>query len=504
MPTISEIQPTKAGVEDDFFKKANVQGVGIGRKTVKGQKTDELSIVVFVRKKKDVPAKDRIPKTVKGVKTDVVEREIVLHPRWVPVTDLHPSVDAGNYATLQGGISIGPCRSVYIGGADVACQGVPAAGWYVFVGTLGAMVRDNTTNDPMLLSNFHVMCVDDNWTAGDTIAQPSLVDGGACPADVVATLARASLGGQVDCAVARRTARTSQCRIVDIGWVDGTATAVLNQHVRKRGRTTELTHGIVDTLSLTVDIDYCNGLGVVRLTNQIGIDVDTSQSAVFGQGGDSGSVVVDDSRRVVGLYFAGDATGTYGVANPIAPVLTALDVSMCIGGVKKFEKELPKEILKDIVKEPKEFKERIKEYIKEKDLIKDYIKEKERFKDYKEPKEIYEVKEFVEGGKELVEGGKEFVEGGKNLVDSGKGFMEGDIPGKPGEGGIIDRIRSLEGAVSQLSHFIQAAHRPDLSRGALAGEPDQGLQGTKGQMEKQAQDAKQAKDVKDVEKLRES
>src|SRR5262249_21354370 len=154
--------------------------------------------------------------------------------------------------------------------------------YYVFVGTLGAFVRDNVSGAEMMLSNFHVMCVDNGWAVGDQMAQPARPDGGSCPGKVVGTLQRASLGGSVDCAVSNHTARGYKCSIVDIGNVAGTDTATVGLAVRKRGRTTGLTHGTVDTTTLTVKIDYCNGLGSVTLTNQIGIKVDPAQSAKFG------------------------------------------------------------------------------------------------------------------------------------------------------------------------------------------------------------------------------
>jgi hypothetical protein len=65
---------------------------------------------------------------------------------------------------------------------------------------------------------------------------------------------------------------------------------------------------------------------------------------VFLLGGDSGSAVVDDNRRVVGLAFASneevkDANGNVilpegaiGTANPIQAVLDTLDVRLCQGG----------------------------------------------------------------------------------------------------------------------------------------------------------------------------
>ena len=72
---------------------------------------------------------------------------------------------------------------------------VPSAGWYITVGTLGAIVNDNVTGNKMLLSNFHVMCVDTGWSVGDTMTQPSRVDGGSCPTGVVAGIGRTGAAG---------------------------------------------------------------------------------------------------------------------------------------------------------------------------------------------------------------------------------------------------------------------------------------------------------------------
>ena len=57
--------------------------------------------------------------------------------------------------------------------------------------------------------------------------------------------------------------------------------------------------------------------------------MDSSQSTAFGNSGDSGSVVVNASNEIIGLYFAGTEDGSYGVANRIDPVLAALNVSLC-------------------------------------------------------------------------------------------------------------------------------------------------------------------------------
>ena len=73
----------------------------------------------------------------------------------------------------------------------------------------------------------------------------------------------------------------------------------------------------------------------MTLTNQIGIEVDPAQSPVYSRSGDSGSVVVNDECKVIGLHFAGGDEGRYGVANPIQAVLDTLDVRMCTGQTGK-------------------------------------------------------------------------------------------------------------------------------------------------------------------------
>ena len=313
MEPLFEMRKVKKASEADILNMPGITGMDIGYKYVRGMKTGDLAIRVFVEEKKDVPEKERIPKMIKGVQTDVIQRKFVLHPLRLRAVDIEVKTDAGRYDPLKGGISIGSCRVI---------------DGYVYVGTLGAIAKDNATGHAMLLSNFHVMCIDDKWKVGDKMAQPSQVDNGLCPADVVGELQKASLGGKVDCAVAKHTAHDPACEIVDIGNVTGIAAADVDMAVRKRGRTTRLTYGKVDTIDLTVKIDYEDGLGIKILTNQIGIEPDSERNTMFGDSGDSGSVVVDDDCKVVGLYFAGSEDG-YGVANPIQAVLDALNVSIC-------------------------------------------------------------------------------------------------------------------------------------------------------------------------------
>jgi hypothetical protein len=467
----------KESVEHDFLKQPNVTGVAVGYKYVRGKRTDQVSVQVFVKeKKKVVPKAEMVPPEINGVPTDVIERTFKLHPAMKKVLELEIMADTGTYSPVKGGISIGPCRAI---------------GGFVFAGTLGVPVRDRATGNPLLLSNFHVMAVDTGWSVGDQMTQPSRVDTGSCPGGVVGTLLRAVLTSSVDGAVCTLSGRGSACEIVDIGAVNGTNTAALNMAVRKRGRTTGLTFGTVDSISLSVNVDYGDGIGAKTLTNQIGLQPDTSKNPKFGDHGDSGSVVVDSSGRVVGLYFAGSDDGS-GVANPIAAVLDALNIDLCTG----------KSILKDL----KDRKIEIKEHKREKPELKEAKHEKPEIKEKREKIEKPEIKESKEIKFEKLEKPEikekvEIFEGGPKIPDTDpKGPREGpQIPGIPtqpggplmGSGSLEERVAQLEATLGTLTAFIGPELRPELSSGALIGEPD--FQKTSQELHKQAADAAQAK-----------
>jgi hypothetical protein len=267
---------------------------------------------------------------------------------------------------------------------------------------MGAIVRDNATGNPLMLSNFHVMCVDTGWHAGDQMAQPARNDGGACPGSAVGGIVRATLGGTVDCAVADITAsRGNACEIIDVGAINGTGTASIGLAVRKRGRTTALTYGTVDSIDLTVSIDYGDGLGTQTLHGQIGIKPDPAHSAKFSDHGDSGAVVVNASNQVIGLNFAGDPTG-HAIANPIADVLTALNISMCTSKpIIKEHKELKSEI-KEIKEKPEKLEKPEHKELKEKPEKPEHKEHKEKAEKLEKP-EIKEHKEHKEHKPEIKE-----------------------------------------------------------------------------------------------------
>lgn len=119
--------------------------------------------------------------------------------------------------------------------------------------------------------------------------------------------------------------------ICSIGKVAGLATAKEGGKVRKHGRTTGLTFGtIVDTsVDAVVGMDHEDPSVTAVFVNQIRVNLAPPSSA-FGQGGDSGALVVTHAKRAraVGLYFAGPPSGSYGLASPIKAVLHALKIAL--------------------------------------------------------------------------------------------------------------------------------------------------------------------------------
>jgi hypothetical protein len=209
----------------------------------------------------------------------------------------------------------------------------------ITAGTLGCFVKARRSGVPLILSNNHVLANENDATAGDAIIQPGSFDNGRRPRDVVARLrkfVKLSTGAVnfVDCADATLTksltfdAKTLGAfgTLAGLGpqvVVDGTA-------VRKVGRTTGETSGRVTAFELdNVVVGY--DIGNLRFDDQI--EIEGAGMDAFSDGGDSGSLIVDEDLKAVGLLFAGgDSGGTNGqgltYANPIHRVLDALKVDL--------------------------------------------------------------------------------------------------------------------------------------------------------------------------------
>jgi len=315
---------------NSLLSRQNVVACGVGFKESNGVLLEEPCVIVGVTHK--VPStqlapEDLVPRELDSVRTDV--QEVGRFRAWqLGPTDRHrPAVP---------GISCGH--------ADVTA------------GTLGCLVRRG--NELFILSNNHVLANTGQGAQGDPILQPARYDGGTLD-DQIATLAewvplQASVS-ESDCTLANLAAtalnlvadasgsttrlqamRAQQvenkvdaalarplepglvgAEILGIGIPRGVHQGTLGTHVQKSGRTTGVTTGRLTQVDVTVNVDY---LGKnVMFTGQF-------MATGMSSGGDSGAVMLDMDRYVVGLLFAGSDMAT--LINPIQLVLSALNVEI--------------------------------------------------------------------------------------------------------------------------------------------------------------------------------
>jgi hypothetical protein len=315
---IEEIIANKREIERELFTREGITGVDVGYKYKKGKRTKQVVIRVYVSEKQtNISNSDKIPKTIRGIKTDVIQANASFH------------ADDQPYTPITGGISFGQSEKFRLIQNDGSIALISEQG------TLGAIVRDNLSEKPMFLTNHHVTKVMISQTeersgkVGDIFDQPNLVgsDGKPFPNASIGKLARFAINPLVDAAVIEyQSTRPFAEEILGIGKIAGAAKAVLGMKVRKRGRTTELTHGIIDGVDATTAIQGTSML----FQHQMVIVPDTTKNAVFSNSGDSGSVIVNEQNKVVGLLFAGvpalNDSPQMTWANHIDNVLTQLNV----------------------------------------------------------------------------------------------------------------------------------------------------------------------------------
>ena len=317
----------------DLLGKRNVVGVGLGYKVSEGVSTGVLSLVVSVTRKERksaLSADDLVPRVLNGVRTDVVETGLLRafgSPPGVPSgTDIRPGASLGHHR--------------------------------VTAGTFGCLVRRD--KDVFILSNNHVLANTNRGRAGDAILHPSSSDGGTMD-DRIAVLAEyipidfgtappecpiaqsaatwlnriaGALGSRHKVQAMKQTDGVNKVdaalasplfpdrmsnEILQVGAPSGVGTPTLGTAVQKTGRTTGHTSGAITQIDVTVRIDYDGNPAL--FTGQV-------IASPMSSPGDSGSVILDMGRRVVGLLFAGSGAAT--VLNPIDWVLSALNVELIL------------------------------------------------------------------------------------------------------------------------------------------------------------------------------
>ncbi len=325
----------------------NVHAIGVGRKLVNGKPTGELCIRVYVVQKLApslIPPLFRIPPIIAGISTDVIQSAPAFASAKKvtakPTKGAKPAKKPKPSAATPVAAAAGSCTVNRMLEQRPVVAGISGGHFQITAGTIGCFCRSTrTTDNPAevyLLSNNHVFANVNQAALDDDIYQPGPADGGT-PIQVVARLARfvpLELGGvqinHVDAAIARLmngVAHTPQ--ICMIGAVAGVAVGTQGTAVKKHGRTSGFTEGVItdESYDALVGMDHSDPSVVAKFEDQIRIEVVSPHSA-FGLSGDSGSLVVNSSNQAVGLYFAGPPGGFYGIANPIANVLSALEIAI--------------------------------------------------------------------------------------------------------------------------------------------------------------------------------
>lgn len=301
----------------------NVTLVGKGKKVTKGLNTGRGAVVIGVTRKLPTTLlgkREILPSIYKGVETDVIE---VGEIRALRTTKHRPA---------PGGVSIGHPK--------------------VTAGTLGMVIRSSDTR--YILSNNHVLANSNNAQIGDPVYQPGVHDGGGegdtiahlvdfmpigfseestCPiANLVVNICNWIAGvfnrqtrlkavaepvNLVDCAIALpvNDADVSD-EILEIGIPSGFATVEVGDKVKKSGRTTGLNYGVVTIIDATARVNY--GVGTAMFAEQI-------ITTKLAEGGDSGSVVLNEENSVIGLLFAGSESIT--IVNDIFNVIDLLEIT---------------------------------------------------------------------------------------------------------------------------------------------------------------------------------
>lgn len=293
-------------VKKELQQFPNVVNVAVGLKEKAGKLTDEIVFQVFVQEKvgeNTLQPEQVIPKEIRGYKTDVIK-----------ISKARKRTDTSEHRPIKGGIQIGNGKG--------------------HVGTLGCFARLVADDTLVLLSNHHVLFSDDA-IAGEIIGQPDIDNKCCCccayvNGEVGVILNPSFDNESVDCAIASVNAGIATDIILNNSMtatelrILGTEAAVVGDTVRKIGRTSGLTTGTVNSITGPTT-DKTNQI-FVRPVDAETYTEGTNGKKAFSDGGDSGSIIINEDNNIIGLLWGGDPD-TYDVdetyACHIADVLEA-------------------------------------------------------------------------------------------------------------------------------------------------------------------------------------
>lgn len=251
-----------------------------------------------------------------------------------------------------GNVSVRPAQSakmrarggVFLKGKRVACGSSIAPAGEAYAGTFGALVRRSGSGDLFMLSNNHVLGGCNHTEVGQPILAPSPIDATpSTPAPrAVATHADiCELRSGVPGLVTPGLADLALARVTDPDLVSSwqgdengcdTPSSVIAPssylRVKKAGRTTGLTSGVVEARALQFALPYAARRFGATVWFDGAWTVRGDEGEPFAAPGDSGSLVVtEDGAHAVGIIFAVSTNGD------LAYMLPMPHVAGCFGAL---------------------------------------------------------------------------------------------------------------------------------------------------------------------------
>jgi hypothetical protein len=272
-----------------------LNAVGIGKKTVRGVPTNEDSIVFFVGQKLDrsqLTPDQVLPPSLSlqadgraiTIETDVVE---------MPPLSLLQMCNDKLERPAKGGNCVSPLGS----------------GWH---GTLGGVVTNPSGGQRHIISNAHVLSGINQFSPGHPILQNH--NGSAIAKLTKATPFTTTAVMRSDSAIAAVNKNSDVDPFIQsIGAPTGTSRPVLGVNVQKSGARTCRQAAQIRYVGLTITLDNAYRIRDVFLSD------------IMGTNGDSGSLILDMNRQVVGLLFGGN--NQYTAGNDIANVIADLGIA---------------------------------------------------------------------------------------------------------------------------------------------------------------------------------
>jgi hypothetical protein len=298
----------KERVADRLLAIPGVHGVGVGAKLTAGERTPETSIRVYVEQKRpldQIPEAERVPTEIEGLKTDVVETPIPVEEVVAGISESTPSPEDSSER-----------RPLY-GGTQITRHGGSGSG------TLGCFCDLEKDEKKLIaLTCRHVVAIDlaDNPIKA-LVGQPNGCSSSSASCDdIVGEVLEAQYDEDVDVALVRVNGGL-KCRIEMFNSspivVHGIGPhPAKNDEVTKRGRTTELTGGIVEDISHNGETKTRKYKRAIMVKANPGASPGPSD---FTRPGDSGAAYLNAASQVVAIHFAG--SGGFSYATPIETII---------------------------------------------------------------------------------------------------------------------------------------------------------------------------------------